>query len=494
MTDGKRPTQPVDRLRRWLAAPVDAASLGLLRALLGLALAAGMLRFVAEGWHDALIAAPRFAFQYGLVEAWWGALARPDAQTAELAYLSLAGLALLVGVGWWARPAAALFCLLFSWLELLDVTNYLNHYVLVSLLTALLALLPSDRACSLRAWWARRRGQPWPTTIPRAALIAVQVQVALVYVFAALAKLQPDWLVHGWPLHGWLTARVDTPLVGPWLGRHDVALVASWAGFLFDLTIVGWLSWRRTRPVAYLAVLGFHAMTHVWFNIGMFPVLMPIAATVFFAPDWPRRWLGSAARRGRIPTSPPTAEAALPGPLGWLPTAALTAFIALLVLVPLRHLAYPGDVLWNEDGMRWAWKVMVREKHGAVMFRVRFGPDSPHAGKERLVAPARYLDARQEREMAGQPDLIAQLARHIARDFAARGHGDVAVYADTRVSLNGRKARPLIDPAVDLARVPGGPGSSVWAMATPSTWVLPGPTEPPPRLDRRPALADGGHR
>ena len=43
----------------------------------------------------------------------------------------------------------------------------------------------------------------------------------------------------------------------------------SWGGFLYDLTIVLWLSWRRSRPFAYAVVCTFHFFTHVFFNIGM---------------------------------------------------------------------------------------------------------------------------------------------------------------------------------------------------------------------------------
>ena len=79
--------------------------------------------------------------------------------------------------------------------------------------------------------------------------------------------------------------------------------------------------------------------------------------------------------------------------------------------------------------------------------------------------------------MGGQPDLILQLARRIAADFRAAGHGDVAVHADTRVSLNGRRPVPMIDPEVDLARV---------RDLGPRDWVLPAPTDPPIHLRPRP--------
>ena len=76
--------------------------------------------------------------------------------------------------------------------------------------------------------------------------------------------------------------------------------------------------------------------------------------------------------------------------------------------------------------------------------------------------------------MVGQPDLVLQLA-HAIRDEHG---GNVEVYADALASLDGRRARPIIDPKIDLARVED--------RLAPASWILPGPTEPPPHT--RPVL------
>jgi len=94
------------------------------------------------------------------------------------------------------------------------------------------------------------------------------------------------------------------------------------------------------------------------------------------------------------------------------------------------------------------------------------------------VNPGVYLTGLQESEMTSQPDLVVQLARHIHDDLRRHGHGSVAVHAASRVSLNGRKSAPFIDPAVDLARV-----ESSFDLRR---LVLPAPSEPPPHT--RPVL------
>jgi hypothetical protein len=437
---------------RALDRPVDPAGLALFRILFGALLAVGMIRLLASGLIERLFGPGRFHFAY----AGFGWVVAPPLPVTVALIAALAVLALGIALGLCYRASAALFFVGFAYLELIDVTNYLNHYYLVALLVLLCACLPLDATWSLDA---RRRPARARAALPAWMLHLVRLQVGVVYLYAGLAKLNADWLLHAQPLATWLTARVDTPLIGGWLGAPWLHLAASWAAFLFDTTIVGWLLWRRTRPVAYLVLLGFHAGTHLFFNIGLFPFIMSLAALVFFPPSWPRRFVA----RGATPAPTP----ALTRTPSWC-LALAAAYTGFQLLFPLRHYAYPGDVAWNEEGMRWSWKVLLREKHGSVTFYVR----SPDRGVDLEVPPSRYLDVRQEREMAGQPDLILQLAHHIAADLERQGHRGVEVRADARVSWNGRAPAPLVDPTRDLARVTD--------SLAPADWISPAPSAPPP--------------
>ncbi|MGB5680721.1 MAG: HTTM domain-containing protein, partial [Polyangiales bacterium] len=138
-------------------------------------------------------------------------------------------------------------------------------------------------------------------------------------------------------------------------------------------------------------------------------------------------------------------------------------------LMPLRAYLYPGDVLWHEQGMRYSWRVMVREKNGSIRYRVRWRG----AEREVQVPPSRYLTSHQEREMSGQPDLILQLARRIAGDYESLGHEDVEVRVDALVSLNGRRAAPIIDPDADLAHEPDTLAVMHWIAPSPPGEPLP---------------------
>jgi len=141
---------------------------------------------------------------------------------------------------------------------------------------------------------------------------------------------------------------------------------------------------------------------------------------------------------------------------------AVGVYCLVQVLVPLRGHLYGGSVLWHEQGMRYAWRVLVRAKHGSVRYRAEL-PD----GREISVSPRQYLTLEQEREMAGQPDLILQLAHHIGHELRARGHAPVRVRVDARVALNGRAPVRMIDPSVDLMSVEDGLAKATWITPAP---------------------------
>ena len=445
----------LDCLRALGSRPVCAASAAAFRALFGLLGFAAVCRITAKGWIGELYMEPAHHFTYSgfwWVQPWpaWG-------MYAHFALLALASLG--VALGYRYRVSIVAFFALFTYAELIDKTNYLNHYYWVSLTSLLMAFLPLHRYWSLDAW---RNPSLRSETVPAWVTWALMAQVGVVYVFGGIAKLNPDWLFQAQPLRIWLYNSGDLALIGPMLKQSWTAYAMSWAGAAFDLTIVGWLLWRRSRPYAYAVLAAFHVMTWLLFPIGMFPWIMMAGALIFFSPDWPHRLRAALLRRPfalRSPAPPPAA-----GP-SWPSRAVLVAlalFAAAQVALPLRHWAYPGNVRWNEDGYRFAWRVMLTEKAGHVRFRVT----DAATGERWLERPESYLTPLQAERMAYQPDMILATARIVAESWRGRGR-DVQVRADAFVSVNGRRAAWLVDADVDLASVEPGLGPSWWALPAP---------------------------
>lgn len=446
---------PVARLQQAAGRVVPGQSLAVVRIAFGVAAVVSAARILAHGWVAHLWSDPAVLLRWPLVPV---PVASHGVLTGVVVVVGLAGVAIAVGFA--PRVAAAMFLCSFGYLELLDRTTYLNHYWAMTLLAVLLVALPGDGT------WAvgRRRA---PCGVPLWTVWLVRAQIAVVYIGAAVAKLDPDWLLRGQPLGMWLAARTDLPLVGPLLDLPGTGIAASWAGLAFDLTIIGWLWWRRTRVAAVVAVVAFHTVTWLLFPaIGVFPLLMVGAATVWLPADWPvrvRRWV--AARTGRGPAGTTDNR---PRPVRRVGRATLVvAMVWMLVQIflPLRHIAIPGDVRWTEEGGRFAWRVMAEEKVGWAAFVV----DDPVDGTTERVALTDLLTPNQAHVTALRPDLLHQVA-HLLADRHRAATGVVPqVRVDARVSWNGRANARLIDPAVDLAAQP-------WRYGRHQPWITDPPT------------------
>lgn len=432
-------------IERRLREPVDAASLALFRIGFGALMLLAVARFFAHGWIAEYFLTPTHFFKY-----WGFSWVKPWPGVGMYVHFAVMGLcAAGVMLGYRYRLSVIGFGLTFAYAHLIDKTNYLNHYYLVLCLCGLMACLPLHGMWSLDA---RRDPSSRRTSLPAWMLWTLRAQVGVVYFFGGVAKLKTDWLVSAEPLGIWLARSAELPLVGPLLADPRAALLMSWAGAAFDLSIVPLLLWRRTRPFGYVAVVVFHLLTAQLFQLGLFPYIMIFGSLLFLPPNWPRKLLGS--RAALVPAGPPLAGSRFAFLL-------LGAYFALQLALPLRHWLYPGNVCWTEQGFRFAWNVMLMEKNGSVEFRVV----EPRSGRTFHVSPLRYFTRYQAKMMAPQPDMVLEAAHLVADDFRARGVDSPAVYAEAFASLNGRRMQRLIDPQVDLAR-------ETESLAN-KTWILP---------------------
>ncbi|MGI9301756.1 MAG: hypothetical protein ACR2RB_03480 [Gammaproteobacteria bacterium] len=154
----------------------------------------------------------------------------------------------------------------------------------------------------------------------------------------------------------------------------------------------------------------------------------------------------------------------------------IVVWSALQIVVPLRHLLYPGSPSWTEEGHRFAWQMKLRDKKGWAKFHVR----DPASGQEWEVSPRTFLVRHQARKVVTRPDMILQFAHHLARVWEEERHiKGVEIRAEVCVSLNGRPGAVLIDPNRDLARVK--------RSLRHADWILPleQPFERPPDKRRR---------
>lgn len=450
-------------ISRYYSAEINAAPLAIFRIIFGLIMAASVVRFASLGWiHDQYIA-PKFHFTYYGFE--WISPLPAAGMYAVFAVMFLAALGIAFGLLY--RVSAMMFFLTFTYVELLDKTYYLNHYYFVSIVAFLLILLPAHSELSfdvLRKPFLQKK------FIPRWCIDVLKFQVGLVYCYAGLAKINPDWLIGAMPLKLWLPANDNLPVIGWMLKYEATAFIASWCGMLFDCLAPFALMWRRTRNVAYAAVVVFHTVTGALFQIGVFPVVMIGATWIFFSTEFhirvvekiryfSKKYLSFILRIFEHSTTPSGVVNKYNLHFGKLIFLLLVLHCVIQLLIPWRFLFYPGALFWTEEGYRFSWRVMLMEKAGTATFYIK---DS-RTEREGVVANSEFLNPTQEKQMAMQPDMILQYAHYLHTYYSTTVYHP-QVRAEVYVTLNGRPSRLLIDPHVDLsAEIEG---------FTPKSWIL----------------------
>lgn len=424
--------------------PVSIAPLVSFRILFGLMMLLSIIRFWYRGWITSVYIKPAFHFTYTGFD-WVQPL---GAVGMHVIFAAVALAALCIAIGWLYRVASIVFFVGFSYIELIDVTTYLNHYYFISLVAFLLIWLPANRSYAVDALIQPHKARKM---VPLWCIGIIRFQMAVVYVCAGIAKINPSWLLDAEPLRTWLPATTHLPIVGGFMYQAWVAYLFSWFGAIYDLFIAFFLLNHRTRPIAYVFVLLFHIATAIFFpGIGLFPYVMILGSTVFFSGSFHEKVL---SRLPRYPITPPT-----------LPTEgstyrytyprwcalAIGLYVLVQVLVPFRHLLYPGRLFWTEQGYRFSWRVMLMEKSGAAYFTVRDKSNN----RTFAVNNAEFLTPIQEKMMSTQPDLLVKYAHLLKQVYLRRGLKDPGVYAEVYVSLNGSRSRLFVDTATDLAAEP----------------------------------------
>jgi hypothetical protein len=148
----------------------------------------------------------------------------------------------------------------------------------------------------------------------------------------------------------------------------------------------------------------------------------------------------------------------------------LGLYILIQLVIPLRYLAYPGDLFWTEQGYRFSWRVMLIEKAGYAQFFVHH----PKNGMKKLIDNKEYLTPQQEKMMSTQPDMILQFAHHLRDEYSdtliVEANGieinikEAKVTAEVYVSLFNKGSRLFIDPEVNLSKINRGFHHKDWIL------------------------------
>lgn len=271
------------QIKKSLFDQVDIASIAFYRIAFGAIMFYEVFRYYQAGWVWTSFASLKFHFSFPGFR--W---VQPLSENGfVILFFFLGVLAFMITIGFLYRLASLCFFLCFSYIFLVEQSNYLNHFYLICLLSFLNIFIPAHRNYSVDA---ALRPQMKSESIPSWSLWLLRFQLGVVYSYGAIAKMYPDWLA-GRPLNMWLYDKTDFPIIGPFFREEWMILLMSRGGLLLDLLIVPFLLYRPTRIYAFLVGVSFHLMNHELWNIGIFPWFMIAATTLFFEPDWCKKIL-----------------------------------------------------------------------------------------------------------------------------------------------------------------------------------------------------------
>ena len=430
-------------IKSYLNQTTEASTLAFFRLAFGFMMLFGLIRFTSNGWIDKFYIQPQFHFTY------YGFSWIKPIGIYTYGLFALCGIAAFcVAIGYKYRLSAVVFFLTFTYTELMDKTTYLNHYYFVSVVGFVMIFLPANAYFSVDAF---KNPKLAFQKIPRWTTDILKLLLAIVYIYAGIAKLNSDWLIHAMPLKIWLPGHTDLPIIGQFLNENWVLYAFSWIGAIYDLAIVFLLLNKRTRLFAFITVVVFHLLTRILFPIGIFPYIMIVSTLVFFSSDFHKKALGLIARIFKISmVSFDNAKVKIQSfdPVSKAKLSVLCAFVIFQIAFPFRYLCYDDELFWTEEGYRFSWRVMLMEKAGYTEFVVTDSKTKQSVS----VNNSDFLTTFQEKQMSFQPDFILEYAHFLHDHFEQKGFHDPEVYAESYVALNGRLSKLYIDPKVDLAK------------------------------------------
>lgn len=423
---------------------IDAAPLVVFRIVFGFLLAAETGGAILTGWVHRAVVEPEFTFTFIGFE--WLRVFNGPVMYGWFALMALLGIAVMLG--WRYRWSLGAFTLLWTGSYLMQKTHYNNHYYLLILLCLLMLLVPAHAYGSLDS---KRNPGLRAQRVPAWTRDILILLLGLVYTFAAIAKLQADWMT-GHNVSLWFTSKAQYPIIGGLLQAEWMPFIVSWGGFLFDLLIVPLLLWKPTRWFAVGISVIFHLFNSVVFQIGIFPYLMLGAMVLFFPSEQVRRWFFPKQKvQTSISKSPSFRLWRIP----------LAVFFLLQMALPFRHHLIGGDVNWTEEGHRMSWRMMLRYKRSRGKVLVEYPGKE---GQPELINYRKHLSASQARKLFAYPDFAWQYAQWL-KETLQEGGVYPKIYFESEVSLNGHTYMPLIDPEVDMA-------TADWKCFARNEWLL----------------------
>lgn len=410
-------------MKKWLSEYIDNSGLVIFRILLGILLVAESFGAILLGWVEAVFIQSKFTFNF----IGFDFLQFLHGEKMYTYFFVMGILGVLITFGLFYRFAMLAFTLMWTTVYLIQKESYNNHYYFLILICIIMIFLPANGKLSVDAKLFPKIKQ---NKIPRWMPYLLLFQLAILYFYAAIAKLYPDWL-DGTFSRILLNGITQRQFFLDIFNQKWFLLTHAYIGILFDLLIMPALFWKKTRKFAILASFGFHLFNAYTLRIGIFPFLA-LSFMVLLYDSIPFKFLNNSEDFPVIKKNNIKLFA-----LFFVP------FFIVQIILPLRHYAIKGDVLFTEEGHRLAWRMMLRERKGTLNIKV---VDK----QSKQITDYNYaseLTKKQVSIISNSPDFIWQYCQKIKKEAKK----PISIFVACQVSINRRPYYKLIDEKVDMA-------------------------------------------
>lgn len=425
---------------------IDNTGVSIFRILFGLLLMLEGFGAILTGWVREVFITPEFTFSF---------IPFPFLQPLPgngmyFYFIALGVLGCAIMLGYRYRVAMLGYAILWTGVYFMQKTSYNNHYYLMMLLCWMMLFIPANRRFSIDA---KRNPNIRSNHISRWVYILIITQVGIVYTYAAIAKLYPDWLDLTVP-NNILGGLRRNSHIGWLFASKFHAYAIAYVGIFYDVLIVPALLWKPSRRIAFGLSVFFHLFNSIVLQVGVFPYMALAFCVFFFPPE-------TLHRVFRIKNQEvyQTKEICVPKKYKAF-FAICSIYLLLQVGLPVRHWFIEDDVLWTDEGHKLSWRMMLRSRQGALKIWI----ENKETGERELYNYTDVLTHKQARVMVANADLIWQLSQRIKKEIGA----DYAIYVDSKVSINGGRFHTFIDPKQDMAE-------AEWNYWGHNTWILPSP-------------------
>jgi vitamin K-dependent gamma-carboxylase len=386
-------------------------------------------RFIDEG------IALKFDFFY-----WVNALPQTPMYLLCIA-LIISSLAIILGIKY--RISIFIFTLLYAYFLLLDVSFFNNHYYLIALISFLMSLTNADNAFT----YSKLKNKDFSfQKIPKWQIDIIRFQILVVYFYAGITKLDPDWIkmntVHEFLFHGIEFQN------RPFLQNNLIVALVTYGGLIFDLTIGFALFFRKTRKIAFIFSVFFHLTNAlILFPKGLyiFPYFMIFTGIIFFDDSLPQKVLYNAFKIK-------TYEKDFIQPKSYVDRFIpifLIFYILFQILFPLRHHLIEGHCDWTGEAKNFSWRmktpfkeiyktsIIVKNKETGLPYNFSFN-----------------LKKEQFQKIVYEPKLIYQIAQYIKKNKPDTiPDKNLIMNVVIIETMNGGSKYPAIDSTINMVDV-----------------------------------------